>query len=133
MTPRPRNRDLDYLKGLADKRAEVLVGLPGLGAATPATVMGMRWNPTGEAGELTLGVPTGSELAALMARARERGDRLEQMTIGTRDRAAGVGLGGLTVARIDDRQGSAVLVQLTSTSLGGRVGTIPKTTKEVPS
>ncbi|MGH7564618.1 MAG: hypothetical protein ACREK5_09380 [Gemmatimonadota bacterium] len=135
MRPRPRNRsDLDYLKGLADKRGKVLVeGLPGLGTPARVRVVGMRWNPAGQAGELTLAIRGDSELAVIMATARERSEQLEKMTIGSEDHAARVKLRGLAVTRIDDRGGSIVHVQLTSTSLGGRVGTIPEKSQEVPS
>jgi len=129
-----RNRgDLDYLKGLADRCGEVLVGgLPGLDAPGRATVVGMRWNPTGEAGELTLGVPTGSELAAIMVEARERSDHLEGMTIATGEPAARIELRGLVITQIDDSGESMVLVQLTSTTLGGLVDSPRERSREVP-
>ena len=120
MTQPPGNRgDLDYLKGLADRRAEVLVdGLPGLDAPARATVLGMRRNAAGQAGELTLGLPTGSPLAAIMADTRERDDQLAGMTIATGDPGDRIELRDLAIRRIDEGGEGMVLVQLTPTRHG---------------
>jgi hypothetical protein len=134
MTQLPGNRgDLDYLKGLADRRAEVLVeGLPGLDARGRATVLGMRRNAAGQAGELTLGLPAGSLLAAIMAGIRERDDRLVGMTIATGDPGVRIELRGLAITRIDDGGESMVLVHLTSTPLGGVTDSTRESSREVP-
>ena len=134
MTQLPRNRgDLDYLKGLADRRAEVLVdGLPGLDAPARATVLGMRRNAAGQAGELTLELPAGSPLVAIMAETQERDDQLVGMTIATGDPGDRIELRDLAIRRIDDGGESMVLVQLTSTSLGGVTDSTRERSREVP-
>ena len=134
MTQLPGNRgDLDYLKGLADRRAEVFVeGLPGLDAPGRATVLGMRRNAAGQAGELTLGLPAGSLLVAIMAETRERDDQLVGITIATGDPGVRIELRGMAITRIDDGGESMVLVQLTSATLGGLVDSPRERSREVP-
>lgn len=108
------NRDLDYLRGLADRRGAVLVDrLPGLKTPAPAKLLRMRWSPAGRAGELSLEVEGKSELACLLESAHARQDDLERMRIVPRDRPAGVELQRITIARITDgRRGGMISVDL---------------------
>ncbi len=102
--------DLDYLRGLADRRGAVVVDrLPGLGAPAPATLVRMRWNAAGGAGELSLEVDGKSELAHILEEVHARHDDLEEMTICPPDRAPGVELRGITIARIADGGGGGTI------------------------
>lgn len=106
-----RNRgDLDYLKGLADRRGAVVVGrLPGLGAPAPATLVRMRWNASGQAGELRLEMDGDGELARILEGAHARHDYLDQLTIFADDRPTGVELREVAIARIVDGRGSGTI------------------------
>ena len=108
------NRDLDYLRGLADRRGAVLVDrLPGLKTPAPAKLVRMRWSTAGRAGELSLEVEDKSELACLLESAHIRRDDLERMRIVPRDRPAGVELHRITIARIaEGRRGGMISVDL---------------------
>jgi hypothetical protein len=102
--------DLDYLRGLADRRGAVVVnGLPGLGSQASATLVRMRWNAAGGAGELSLEIDGKSELARVLEEAHARRDGLEQMTIVPHDRPAGVELREITIARITDGRGGGMI------------------------
>ncbi|MGH7572175.1 MAG: hypothetical protein ACREMK_10070 [Gemmatimonadota bacterium] len=106
--------DLDYLRGLADRRGTVVVGrLPGLGIPAPARLVRMRWNGVGGVGELSLEVDGKSELARILEDAHARRDDLEEMTLIADDRPKEVELREITIARIaDGRKGGAISVDL---------------------
>ena len=102
--------DLDYLRGLADRRgAVVLDRLPGLASPASATLVRMRWNAAGGAGELSLEVDSKSELARILEDAHARRDDLKQMMITPDDRPAGMELREITIARIDDGRGGGTI------------------------
>ena len=109
--PLVRNRgDLDYLRGLADRRGDVLVShLPGLGTPASATLVRMRWKASGKAGELRLEMDGDSELAHILEGAHARHDDLEQLTIFADDRPTGVDLREVAIARIADGGGTGII------------------------
>ena len=102
--------DLDYLRGLADRRGVVVVGrLPGLGTPAPATLVRMRWSAAGQAGELRLEIDGNSELAHILKEVHARHDDLVEMTICPPDRATEVQLREITIARIADGGGGGTI------------------------
>lgn len=106
----PNRGDLDYLRGLADRRGTVVVGhLPGLEIPALARLVRMRWNGVGEVGEMSLEVEGGSELARIMEDARARRSDLAQMTLIADDRPAKVELREITIVRIADHRGSGAI------------------------
>jgi hypothetical protein len=92
--------DLDFLKGLADRRGEILVaGLPGLRAPARANLVRLRRRVTELMGELTLEVATGTELAVILGTIQARDHHPLNLTIHAHDTR--VELWNLVIAGID--------------------------------